>query len=258
MSLLIQNGRVVDPANSVDAVQDVLDRRRPDRARSGAALAAPPDATVLDATGKVVCPGFIDIHVHLREPGYEYKETVATRHPGGRRRRLHRRLLHGQHPAGERQPLDHRLHPRQGGDRGRRARLPDRRRHARARRQGAGRAGRAGRGRLRGVLRRRQLRDERRALPPGHGVHAALRRAGHQPRRGPRPLARHRHERGRRLHRARHPGRAGGGRGRHGGARHPAGRADRRPRAHRPPVDGRARCGWCATPRRAACGSPPR
>jgi dihydroorotase len=77
MSLLIRNGRVVDPANSVDAVQDVLidgDRIQ----RIGRDVAAPPDATVLDATGKVVCPGFIDIHVHLREPGLEYKETVAT------------------------------------------------------------------------------------------------------------------------------------------------------------------------------------
>jgi dihydroorotase len=77
MSLLIQNGRVVDPANSVDAVQDVLiagDRIQ----RTGRGLNPPPDATVLDASGKVVCPGFIDIHVHLREPGLEYKETVAT------------------------------------------------------------------------------------------------------------------------------------------------------------------------------------
>jgi dihydroorotase len=68
---------VVDPANSVDAVQDVLiagDRIQ----RTGRGLNPPPDATVLDASGKVVCPGFIDIHVHLREPGLEYKETVAT------------------------------------------------------------------------------------------------------------------------------------------------------------------------------------
>ena len=77
MSLLIQNGRVVDPASSLDAVQDVLiDGARVQRV--GRALPPPPDATVLDATGKIVCPGFIDIHVHLREPGLEYKETVAT------------------------------------------------------------------------------------------------------------------------------------------------------------------------------------
>ena len=77
MSLLIRNGRVVDPAGSVDAVQDVLvggDRIE----RLGSGLPAPEGAAVIDATGKVVCPGFIDIHVHLREPGFEYKETVAT------------------------------------------------------------------------------------------------------------------------------------------------------------------------------------
>src|SRR5439155_1638765 len=77
MSLLIRNGRVVDPANAVDAVQDVLiaDGKI---ARVGRSLAAPADVEVVDASGKIVCPGFIDMHVHLREPGYEYKETVAT------------------------------------------------------------------------------------------------------------------------------------------------------------------------------------
>ena len=77
MSLLIRNGRVIDPAASVDAVQDVLvagDRIE----RLGRGLPAPDGAAVVDAAGKVVCPGFIDIHVHLREPGFEYKETVAS------------------------------------------------------------------------------------------------------------------------------------------------------------------------------------
>jgi dihydroorotase len=77
MSLLIQNGRVVDPVNSVDAVQDVLIDGDGIQ-QMGRGLTPPPDATVLDATGKVVCPGFIDMHVHLREPGLEYKETVAS------------------------------------------------------------------------------------------------------------------------------------------------------------------------------------
>jgi len=77
MSLLIKNGRVVDPASSLDAVQDVLiSGARIERVGPDLPVAA--DTTVLDATGKIVCPGFIDIHVHLREPGYEYKETVAT------------------------------------------------------------------------------------------------------------------------------------------------------------------------------------
>jgi dihydroorotase len=76
MSVLIRNGRVIDPADGVDAVQDVLIADGVIR-RVGPALVAP-DAEAIDATGKVVCPGFIDMHVHLREPGYEYKETVAT------------------------------------------------------------------------------------------------------------------------------------------------------------------------------------
>jgi dihydroorotase len=77
MSLLIKNGRVIDPASGVDGMQDVLvsDGRI---AKVGKGLKAPNGSETVDATGKVVCPGFIDIHVHLREPGYEYKETVAT------------------------------------------------------------------------------------------------------------------------------------------------------------------------------------
>jgi dihydroorotase len=77
MTLLIRGGRVIDPAGSVDAVQDVLieDGKI---ARVGARLAAPAGAVVIDAAGTWVCPGFIDMHVHLREPGHEYKETVAT------------------------------------------------------------------------------------------------------------------------------------------------------------------------------------
>lgn len=77
MSLLIRRGRVLDPANQVDTVADVL-LEGGTVARVGASLPAPPGAEVIDAAGKVICPGFIDVHVHLREPGFEYKETVAT------------------------------------------------------------------------------------------------------------------------------------------------------------------------------------
>lgn len=76
MKLLLRNGRVVDPASGRDGVADVLveDGRI---ARVGARLAAD-GADVFDLTGLVVCPGFLDMHVHLREPGQEWKETVAT------------------------------------------------------------------------------------------------------------------------------------------------------------------------------------
>ena len=77
MNLLIKGGRVVDPAGETDAVQDVwiADGRIH---KIGRGLKAPAGAETVDATGKVVCPGFIDMHVHLREPGFEYKETIAS------------------------------------------------------------------------------------------------------------------------------------------------------------------------------------
>ena len=70
--LTIRNGRVIDPANQVDTVRDVC-------VRDGKIAAEPaPDAPVLDATGLVVTPGLIDLHVHLREPGRSDKETIET------------------------------------------------------------------------------------------------------------------------------------------------------------------------------------
>jgi len=67
---------VIDPANSVDATADVL------IADSRIAEVGPnssKDATAsIDASGLIVCPGFVDIHAHLREPGFEHKETIAS------------------------------------------------------------------------------------------------------------------------------------------------------------------------------------
>ena len=77
MSLLLRGGRVIDPANTMDAVHDVLIEAGK-IARLGPRLQAPAGAEIIDVAGKIVCPGFIDVHVHLREPGQEYKETVAT------------------------------------------------------------------------------------------------------------------------------------------------------------------------------------
>jgi len=77
MKRLLKGGRVVDPVNGIDGVRDILiDGERIARVASN--LPAD-DATVVEiADGLVVCPGFIDMHVHLREPGQEHKETVAT------------------------------------------------------------------------------------------------------------------------------------------------------------------------------------
>ncbi len=78
-SLLIQHGRVVDPANGVDGRRDVLLR---DGVVAGVeapgAFAGVEAAATLDAAGCVVAPGLIDVHVHLREPGQAWKETIAS------------------------------------------------------------------------------------------------------------------------------------------------------------------------------------
>ncbi|MGQ9920786.1 MAG: dihydroorotase [Desulfobacca sp.] len=78
MGLLLKGGLVVDPAQDLEGLRDVLieDGRIAQLAEPGAIAAA--GHAVQDCSGLVVCPGFIDLHVHLREPGQEYKETIAT------------------------------------------------------------------------------------------------------------------------------------------------------------------------------------
>ncbi|HZL55976.1 MAG TPA: dihydroorotase [Bryobacteraceae bacterium] len=72
MTLLIKNGRVIDPSSGFDAIADVL-------IRDGIfAEGSSEGARVFDAAGKIVAPGFIDMHVHLREPGIEHAETIET------------------------------------------------------------------------------------------------------------------------------------------------------------------------------------
>ncbi len=78
-SLLLSQGRVVDPSQKLDAVADVLlVDGRVAAVGKDAATRAPADTERLDVAGKVVCPGLIDLHVHLREPGQNLKETIAT------------------------------------------------------------------------------------------------------------------------------------------------------------------------------------
>ncbi|HEX2092115.1 MAG TPA: dihydroorotase [Longimicrobiaceae bacterium] len=75
--LLIRGGRVVDPSQRMDTVLDVL-LAGGAVAELGERLDAPEGAETVDAAGLVVCPGLIDVHVHLREPGQEHKETIAS------------------------------------------------------------------------------------------------------------------------------------------------------------------------------------
>jgi dihydroorotase len=76
-TLFIEGGRVIDPASGTDGPRTVVVRDGR-VAEISERVERPRDARVLDARGKWVTPGFVDLHVHLREPGQEYKETVAT------------------------------------------------------------------------------------------------------------------------------------------------------------------------------------
>src|SRR3954452_25215246 len=75
--LLIRNGRVIDPARSFDRICDVAIEDGTVR-EIGTGLTAEGECEVFDASGMVVAPGFIDIHVHLREPGFEHAETIES------------------------------------------------------------------------------------------------------------------------------------------------------------------------------------
>jgi len=77
-SYLLKSGRVVDPANGLDSVADVLTGADGLIAQVGSNQDAGPGVQVIDCTGKVVSPGLIDMHVHLRVPGQEYKEDMAS------------------------------------------------------------------------------------------------------------------------------------------------------------------------------------
>jgi len=74
--LLIKNGRIIDPSQNLDAKRDLL--IRDDRVAEISESIDAPDAEILDASEQIVAPGFIDLHVHLREPGQEYKETIES------------------------------------------------------------------------------------------------------------------------------------------------------------------------------------
>ena len=75
--ILITGGRVIDPVQGVDRIADLLIENGVVAGVEGR-IDSPDGARVIDAAGLAVCPGFIDLHCHLREPGFEHKETIAT------------------------------------------------------------------------------------------------------------------------------------------------------------------------------------
>lgn len=78
-ALLLCGGRILDPVQGLDVVGDLLlDDGKVVAVGPDAASAAPAGATRIDVKGRVVCPGLIDVHVHLREPGQTAKETIAS------------------------------------------------------------------------------------------------------------------------------------------------------------------------------------
>src|SRR5580658_9495495 len=77
-SILIRGGHLIDPSSGVDAARDILLSDGKVAAVDAAGKIKAAGAEVIDAKGLVVAPGLVDIHVHLREPGQGYKETIAS------------------------------------------------------------------------------------------------------------------------------------------------------------------------------------
>ena len=77
MNLLIKGGRVIDPSQGIDEVLDIVVENGAVK-ELGKGLKAPAGAETIDAAGMIVTPGLIDMHVHLRDPGLEYKEDIVT------------------------------------------------------------------------------------------------------------------------------------------------------------------------------------
>ncbi len=82
MDILIKNGRVLDPASGKDGIYDIFVEdgiiKKVEQNIMEDAVNLSQDCTIIDATNQFVMPGLIDLHVHFREPGFEYKETIKT------------------------------------------------------------------------------------------------------------------------------------------------------------------------------------
>ena len=94
-SLLIQSGKIIDPSQGIEAIGNLLITEGKISWLGKEEETPPqPDYEILNAKGLVVCPGFIDLHCHLRQPGDEEKETIASGNQSRRQGRLYHHLLH--------------------------------------------------------------------------------------------------------------------------------------------------------------------
>jgi dihydroorotase len=78
MKILLKGGRVIDPAQNFDGQMDLLLENGKIAAIAEAVGSVPEDTRILDLEDMIILPGLVDMHTHLREPGYEYKETIRS------------------------------------------------------------------------------------------------------------------------------------------------------------------------------------
>jgi len=95
-SILIKNGHVVDPVNDINEELDVYIEDGKIK-EIGKNLGN--GDTVIDAKGKIVAPGLVDMHCHLREPGQEYKEDIASGSKSAAARRIYRNCMYAKYKS---------------------------------------------------------------------------------------------------------------------------------------------------------------
>ncbi len=98
MKTLLKNGRIIDPILNLDRVADIFINDGMIE-KIGGQIPSSKNMEVIDLDGKIIAPGFIDMHVHLREPGFEHKETIETGCRLCRCRRIYSGLLYAEYES---------------------------------------------------------------------------------------------------------------------------------------------------------------